>query len=213
MSTHHLAEPELAAIKLEGGLTRSAFLVRGTLAAGAVYGMSAVSPFVSRSLAQSGGGDIDVVNYALTLEYLEAAFYQQAAKQVPGLSGDLKKLVKELGENEQEHVDALVATAKKLGGTPVKKPGVDFGSAFSDKATFLKVANVFEDTGVSAYNGAAPMIQAAEVLAAAGGIVQVEARHAALIRLERGKPPAPQAFDKASDMATVVKAVTPYLKA
>jgi rubrerythrin len=210
MKTHHPAEPELSAIKLEGGLTRSAFLVRGTLAAGAAYGLGAVSPFVSRSLAQ-GGGDIDVVNYALTLEYLEAAFYLQAAKKVPGLSGDLKKLVKELGENEQEHVDALVATAKKLGGTPVKKPKVDFGQAFASKDAFLKVANVFEDTGVSAYNGAAPMIESADVLAAAGSIAQVEARHAALIRLERGKPPAPLAFDKASDMATVVKAVQPFL--
>ena len=71
---------------------------------------------------------------------------------------------------------------------------------------------MFEDTGVSAYNGAAPMIQAAEVLAAAGAIAQVEARHAALIRLERGKPPAPLAFDKASDMATVQKAVMPFIK-
>ena len=170
-----------------------------------------MSPFVSRSLAQ-GGGDVDIVNYALTLEYLEAAFYQEAAKKVPGLSGDLKKLVKEIGDNEQEHVDALIATAKKLGGTPAKKPTFDFATAFNDKATFLKVANVFEDTGVSAYNGAAPMIQAAEVLAAAGAIAQVEARHAALIRLERGKPPAPLAFDKASDMATVQKAVMPFIK-
>jgi rubrerythrin len=211
MKTNHLAEPELAAIKFEGGLTRSSFLVRGTLAAGAAYGLSAVGPYVSRSFA-AGGGDIDIVNYALTLEYLEAAFYQQAYKKVPGLSGDLKKLVKEIGDNEQEHVDALKATAKKLGGTPAKKPGVDFANAFADKATFLKVANVFEDTGVSAYNGAAPMIQAAAVLGAAGAIAQVEARHAALIRLQRGKPPAPQAFDKASDMATVLKAVQPFIK-
>jgi rubrerythrin len=212
MKTNHLAEPELAAIKIDGGLTRSAFLVRGTLAAGAAYGLSAVSPFVSRSLA-AGGGDVDIVNYALTLEYLEAAFYTRAAKQVPGLSGDLLKLVKEIRDNEQEHVAALTATVKKLGGTPAKKPGVDFGNAFSSKATFLKVANVFEDTGVSAYNGAAPMIQSVDVLAAAGGIVQIEARHASLIRLERSKPPAPQAFDKASDMATVLKAVKPFIKA
>jgi rubrerythrin len=210
MKTNHLAEPELSAIKFEGGLTRSAFLVRGTLAAGAAYGLSAVSPFVSQSLAQ-GGGDVDIVNYALTLEYLEAAFYQQAAKKVPGLSGDLMKLVKELGDNEQEHVDALTATATKLGGTPAKKPSFNFGQAFASKSSFLKVANVLEDTGVSAYNGAATMIDSPDVTAAAGSIVQVEARHSALIRLERGKAPAPQAFDKASDMATVLKAVKPFI--
>lgn len=210
MSTHDTA-PELGAIKVEG-LTRSAFLVRGTLAAGAAYGLSSVTPFVSRALAQ-GSGDIDVVNYALTLEYLEAAFYTLAAKQVPGLSGGLKKLVLEIRDNEMEHVDALTATAKNLGGKPAAKPGVDFGNAFSTKASFLKTANAFEDTGVSAYNGAAPMIQSGEILAAAGAIVQVEARHASLIRLERGKPPAPQAFDKASDMATVLKAVKPFIKA
>jgi rubrerythrin len=178
----NIAHPELAQIEVRG-MNRSAFLVRSTLAAGAVYGLGAVSPFVSGSFAQDTEGDLGIANFALTLEYLEAAFYTQAAKQVPGLSGDLLKLVKEIRDNEQEHVAALTATVKKLGGTPAKKPGVDFGNAFSSKATFLKVANVFEDTGVSAYNGAAPMIQSVEVLAAAGGIVQVEARHASLIRL------------------------------
>ena len=211
MNPKHLAEPELAAVKLEGGLTRSAFLVRGTLAAGAAYGLGAVSPFVSRSLAQ-GGGDVDVVNYALTLEYLEAAFYQQAAKKVAGLSSDQKKLIKEIGENEQEHVDALIATAKKLGGTPAKKPRVDFAGAFNDKATFLKVANVLEDTGVSAYNGAAPSIKSKDLLATAGAIVQVEARHAAAIRLQNSAPPAPEAFDPSLSQSQVLKAVQPFIK-
>ena len=69
-----------------------------------------------------------------------------------------------------------------------------------------------EDTGVSAYNGAAPSIESVDVLVAAGAIVQVEARHASLIRLTRNKPPAPLAFDKASEMETVLKAVKPFIK-
>ena len=72
---------------------------------------------------------------------------------------------------------------------------------------------MLEDTGVSAYNGAATLIKSVDVLAAAGGIVQIEARHAALIRLARGKSPAPLAFDKASEMASVLNAVKPFIKA
>ena len=211
MSNDNLAVPELATVEIKG-MTRSAFIVRGALAAGATYGLGAVSPFVGQALAQDGGGDVDIVNFALTLEYLEYAFYDMAVKEVSGLSGATLKLAKELRDNEKEHVDALTATVKQLGGTPAAVPGVDFGGAFASKDAFLKTANVFEDTGVSAYNGAAPGIQSVDVLAAAGAIVQVEARHAALIRLERSKPPAPLAFDKASEAADVLAAVKPFIK-
>jgi hypothetical protein len=209
MKSNDLAVPELATVEIHG-MSRGAFILRGAMAAGATYGLGAVSPFVGSALAK--GGDVEIVNFALTLEYLEAAFYTEAAKQVPGLSGDLADLVKELRDNETQHVDALTATVKQLGGRPAKVPGLDFGGAFASKAAFLKTANVFEDTGVSAYNGAAPGIESTDVLAAAGGIVQVEARHAALIRLQRNKPPAPLAFDKASKAADVLAAVKPFIK-
>jgi rubrerythrin len=212
MRNEDLAVPELATVEIKG-VTRGAFILKGAMAAGAMYGAGAVSPFVGRALAQSGGGDVDVVNFALTLEYLEAAFYTEAVKNTKGLSGDVAKLARELRDNEMLHVDALTATVKKLGGTPAKQPAVDFGGAFASVASFLKTANVFEDTGVSAYNGAAPSIQSTDVLAAAGSIVQVEARHAALIRLQRSKAPAPQAFDKPSTKAAVLKAVQPFIKA
>ena len=194
------------------GMTRGAFITRGALAAGSVYGLSAVSPFVSGALAQ-GGGDVDIVNFALTLEYLEAEFYTQAAKKVSGLDGSLTDLVKELRDNEVEHVDALTATVKQLGGKPAAKPTFAFGGTFGSKDAFLKLANTLEDTGVSAYNGAGPAIESVDVLAAAGGIVQVEARHAALIRLARGVAPAPLAFDKASTTDEVLAAVKPLIKA
>ena len=210
MHPNNLTAPELATVEVRG-LTRSAFLVRGTLAAGAVVGASALSPMVSRARAQGDMGDVDVLNYALTLEYLEAAFYEQASEQVPGLSGDLQRLTRELRDNEQEHVDTLKATIKQLGGKPVEAPGVDFGMAFASRASYLKTANTLEDTGVSAYNGAAPQISSEDVLTAAGSIVQVEARHAALIRLERDRPPSPQAFDKASSMEEVLAAVKPFV--
>ena len=212
MTSSRLVAPELATIEVHG-LTREAFLLRATLAAGATYGAMSATPYITRALAQEGGGDVDILNFALTLELLEADFYTNGLKQVKGLSGDEKKLATELRDNENEHVDALTATIKKLGGTPAKKPTFDFGGAFASRAAFLKTANVLEDTGVSAYNGAAPAIESGEVLGAAGSIVQVEARHAALVRLARGKSPAPLAFDKTSEMAEVLKAVTPFIKA
>jgi hypothetical protein len=211
MKSNDLAVPELATVEIQG-MTRGSFILRGAMAAGATYGLGAVSPFVGQALAQSGGGDADIANFALTLEYLEAAFYTEAAKKVPGLSGDLAALVKELRDDETQHVDALTALVKQLGGKPAAVPKVDFGQAFATKASFLKTANVFEDTGVSAYNGAAPGIRSVDVLGAAGSIVQIEARHAALIRLQRNAPPAPLAFDKSSKAADVLAAVKPFIK-
>ena len=194
------------------GVTREAFIVRGAVTAGAVYGLGAVGPFVREALAQEDGGDVDILNFALTLEYLEAAFYTQGLKRVSGLSGEVKSLATEIRDNENEHVDALAMTIQDLGGTPVKAPGVDFGDAFSSQKAFLELAQTFEDTGVSAYNGAAPMIQSPDVLGAAGSIVQVEARHAAAIRSLNGQPIADSGFDKPLEMQAVLDAVDPFVK-
>jgi len=186
--------------------TRSAFLVRGALATSAVYGSGMVAPFVTRALA--GSGDAGILNVALTLEYLEAAFYKKAMGLK--LSGQAAKLAKELANHEQLHVEALKKAVKGLGGKPVKSPRFSF--PITDEASFLKLAQTLEDTGVSAYNGAAPAISSKDILAAAGSIVQVEARHAAAIRLLRGQSPAPEAFDRTLDKAAVLKAVMPLIK-
>jgi rubrerythrin len=208
MNKHNQSSPELGAIEV-GGLSRSAFLVRGALATGGLYGAGAVGQFVTRAFAQGGGGDLDILNFALTLEYLETAFYDVALKKA-GLSGDAKTLAQEIGGHERQHVDALTQTIKKLGGKPVKAPKVSF--PLTDQASFLKLAETFEDTGVSAYNGAAPMISAPDVLAAAGSIVQVEARHAAAIRSLKGDSPTTGAFDKTLSKQQVLKAVKPFVK-
>ncbi|MDQ6914291.1 MAG: ferritin-like domain-containing protein [Actinomycetota bacterium] len=204
----NMAVPELAGVEVHG-VTRGAFIMRGALAAGAVYGAGTVAPFVGQALAQSGGGDIDVVNFALTLEYLEAEFYKRGQKL--GLSGEVKKLAKQFGEHEAAHVDALTATVKKLGGTPARKPTFSFPD--TNERSFLKLAQTLEDTGVSAYNGAAPRIKSKDVLAAAGTIVQIEARHAAAIRLRNGTTPAPSAFDQSLEQQQVLAAVKPFVKA
>jgi rubrerythrin len=195
------------------GMTRESFLLRSTLAAGTAYGALSATPYIARALADSGASDVDIVNFALTLEYLEAAFYSAAVKRVGGLSADERRLARMLRDDESAHVEALTATVRNLGGKPAAKPTFDFGGAFASREAFLKTASALEDTGVSAYNGAATAIRSRDVLAAAGSIVQVEARHAALIRLARGKTPAPLAFDKALEMDAVLKAVKPFIAA
>ena len=210
MTDHTLAQPELAEVEVHG-LTRSSFILRGAIAAGTLYGASAVTPFVSQALAEGGGGDAEILNFALTLEYLESDFYNVKGKQV-GLSGQAKTYATLFGEEEQEHVMALTAAIKQLGGTPVAKPTFVFPA--SDEKSFLALASVLENTGVGAYNGAGPMLKSKQVLASAGSIVQIEARHAAAINLLIGKSPTPnQGFDVPIEKEKVLTAVKPLIKA
>jgi rubrerythrin len=209
MSAQNLANPELAACEVHG-MTRASFILRGALATGAVYGAGAVAPFVSSALAQTGGGDVDILNFALTLEYLEADFYNVKGKQV-GLSGQAKTYAKQFGEEEQAHVAALQAAIKELGGQPTKMPTFAFPT--SNETSFLALASALENTGVGAYNGAAPSISNKKVLASAGTIVQVEARHAAAINLLIDKSPTPSGgFDKPLTKAQVLAAAGPLIK-
>jgi hypothetical protein len=191
-------------------MDRSAFLLKGVLAAGAIYGAAAVGPMVQRVFAQgSSNGDVDILNFALTLEYLEADFYAVARKGVK-LSGDLADFAAEAGDNEQDHVDALNGAIKDLGGKPVAKPTFTF--PLEDEKSFTDLAVTFEDTGVSAYNGAGPMIASKDLLAIAGSIVQVEGRHAGAIRYLSGQDPVVAAFDPTLDMDQVLKAVKPFIQ-
>ena len=189
--------------------TRSEVLAKGALAVGSVYGAHAVGPYVRRAFGASMGGDVEILNFALTLEYLEAKFYAEAKGRVRA-DKELMSLIDLLAEDEQQHVDALAATVKQLGGKPVMEPKFNF--PYSGRSGFLKLAQTLEDTGVSAYNGAGPMIKSKEVLAAAGGIVQVEARHAATIRLAAGEDPTPDAFDPTMSMDEVLQAVEPFVQ-
>jgi serine-rich repeat adhesion-like glycoprotein len=214
MTNRELVQPALADVHIDADgddddLSRSEVILKGALAAGAVYGAMSVAPFVSRALAMSGGGDVGILNFALTLEYLESTFYKEAKRRA-GASGELKSLIALIGRDEDEHVGALTETIKKLGGKPVAEPKFDF--PYDNTMEFLELAQTFEDTGVSAYNGAAPQIKSKEVLGAAGSIVQVEARHAAAIRLQNKQEPSPQAFDPTLSKPQVLKAVEPFIQ-
>ncbi|MDQ2676479.1 MAG: ferritin-like domain-containing protein [Actinomycetota bacterium] len=213
MTDNTKAAPQLDQVEFEA-IDRSSFLMKGVLAAGATYGAFAAGPMLRRAFAQGGGseGDIEILNFALTLEYLETAFYEEAGKQAK-LSSDVADLATTFGEQEAEHVAGLTQAIEDLGGKPVKTPGVDFGDAFSSEDAFLETAITFEDLGVSAYNGAGPMISSKDLLATAGAIVQVEARHAAAVRNAAGEEAAPDAFDPTLTVDEVTKAVQPFLAA
>jgi hypothetical protein len=210
MTPTDIPSPDLAAIEVPG-INRATFILRGALATGAAYGASAVAPFVSSALAAGGSSDIDILNFALTLEYLESDFYQVKGAAV-GLSGSAQALAKEFGAEEAEHVTALTHAITAGGGKPVKKPTFSF--PVTNQASFLKLAYVLENTGVGAYNGAGPSLQNKQLLAAAGSIVQVEARHAAAIALLTNEKITPNgAFDKPLSKAQVLAKAGPLIKA
>jgi len=153
--------------------------------------------------------DLEIVQYALTLEYLEAQFYKDVVASGLFSGGDLDE-IKLLGSQEQDHVDALTATVKQLGGTPVAAPMTKF--PLDDAKSVLKLAATVENLGAAAYLGQAPRIKSAEILAAALSIHSVEGRHAAALNTLIGESPTPDGpFAKPADMATVLAAVKPFI--
>ena len=201
--------PQLARIDVRG-MTRSSFILRGALAAGGLYGIGAVSPFVSNALAATGSGDVEILNFALTLEYLESDFYNVKGRSL-GLSGRARSYAEMFGAQEADHVNALTAVIKQMGGKPAAKP--TFAFPVASQSSFLALASLLENTGVGAYNGAAPSIQSKQVLSAAGEIVQVEARHAAAINLLIEQSPTPdQGFDRPLTKSQVLAKAGPLIK-
>ena len=151
--------------------------------------------------------DVKILNYALTLEYLESAFYAEALSKGK-LSGSVLKFATTVAAHEATHVTAL---QKALGSAAVKKPSFDFKGTTGATKTFLATSKVLEDTGVSAYQGQATLIDATAILATAGSILAVEARHASWVRdlIGGGKTPspAPDAFSPPLSMKQVLAAV------
>jgi hypothetical protein len=174
--------------------------------------------------AEDGEGaskDLDILNYALTLEFLEAKFYQDV------LNADLKppqaiaETVTTFGEHEAEHVDVLTATIEMMGGTPAEDPMGNFESVLTDLDTVLATAARVENVGAAAYLNEAADIQSPEVLAAALSIHTVEARHAAALndvaglgftggdQFEGSIPDGP--FAVPADRDTVMAEIQPFL--
>lgn len=155
--------------------------------------------------------DVDILNYALTLEYLEAEMYRRAVASGKLSSGALA-LATEFGGHEQAHVDAIKATIPKLGGTPVMPRQSYNFPAFTDQADIMAFISKIEDTGVGAYLGQVGAISSGDVLGAAASIFAVEALHTAAIRTLLGNEANPNgAFEKPLTADQVLAAAGPLL--
>jgi hypothetical protein len=192
----------------EAGSTRGGLFRRAGVAAGGLGVAMALVPGLAS--ARNGGtkkNDVKILNYALTLEYLEAAFYKEALAR-GNFTGSVLNFAQVVYGHEATHVATLKGV---LGSAAVASPSFDFKGTTRKWSTFLRTSKVLEDTGVAAYQGQAPLIHQNAVLAPAGAILAVEARHAAWVRdlLYAGKSvkPAPEAFSTPMSMSQVLKAV------
>jgi len=160
----------------------------------------------------AAGGDLKIVQYALTLEHLETDFYNAVIDSGVIKDKALGKIAVMIRDNEQEHVDALTATVEKLGGKPMR-PKTNFDAVLEGGPKMvLETAATVENLGAAAYLGQAGRIQSKEVLAAALAIHTIEARHAAALNTVVGKTIVPDgAFAKPASMAEVLPQVKPFL--
>lgn len=160
--------------------------------------------------------EINVLNFALNLEYLEAEFYTYAltgqsitaygigidGKANPGnpssggmatggkkvtFSNNLvfsQAIAEQIGSDERAHVKLLRSV---LGSHAIAQPNINLnalGFGFGNQNEFLKLSRIFEDIGVTAYAGAAPLLSTPEVIGYAGRILAVEAEHVATVRTQ-----------------------------
>ncbi len=152
--------------------------------------------------AQSAG-DVDILNYALSLEYLQAAFYTEA-EQVRALRGKARRAVEVVGAVERAHVKAF---RDALGAAAIARPTFNFRGVTENQREFLKTAVAFEDLAVAAYKGQAPRLVSDALLAVAVSIHSVEARNAAWMRYLFNITPAANAFDEPLSRPEVTRIV------
>lgn len=162
--------------------------------------------------------DVDVLNYALTLEHLEFAFYRDGLEQFTdddfGLSPfnrPISEFLIDIRDHERAHVETLTSVISDLGGEPVAEATYNFG--YTDAASFLTIAQALENTGVSAYDGAGQFLENADLLTAAGTIVAVEARHAAYLNLLNAALPFPAPFETPLTPDEVLAIAGPFIVA
>lgn len=183
------------------GMTRVDLLRGVLLGSGALAGaLAAPAGAVAQDASRT---DRSILNFALTLEHLQADFYTEA-ERLKSLSGRTAAQARVVGAHERSHVQAL-RTA--LGDDAIRKPSFNFRGVTEDQDAFVRTAVAFEDLSVAAYAGQAPRIQAPAYLVAALGILAVEARHASWIRGIAGRQPASAPFDEPRSRSEVTRLV------
>jgi rubrerythrin len=198
-------------LKMAGGAGAASFSAFALAACGSSSSTSSTASTATSatSTTASTSGDLGILNYALTLEYLETEFYEKVVAS--GLfNGSVGALIKTFDGQEKTHVEALKGAIEKMGGTPAAKPAGKFPIENANQVAQL--AYTVENLGAAAYLGQAGNIQNPEVLATALAIHSVEARHAATLGTLVKKPITPDgAFAKPAEMSTVLAAVKPFL--
>ncbi|HVX43341.1 MAG TPA: ferritin-like domain-containing protein [Mycobacteriales bacterium] len=193
---------------------RSFLRYAGLVGVGAAFvaGGAMTSSSVAVAAPASGStSDVDILNYALTLEYLESDFYTQGLA-ANLLTGRDLELVSPIKDHEDAHVQAVTAAVRKLGGSPVPKPKITYpADTFKSKAKFLATAAQFEALGVVAYHGQVTLIKSGEILGAAASIAGVESRHAAILAELTGGEPFPAPVEDHKPMSYVLPKVKPFL--
>ncbi|MBJ7456131.1 MAG: ferritin-like domain-containing protein [Thermoleophilia bacterium] len=197
------------AVDPEGAATRADFFKKAAIGGGSlVAGGVVFAGLPALALgAPSKSQDVAILNYALTLEYLETAFYKEARAKA-GLRGETAQFARVVYGHEAAHVAAL---KKVLGSKAVASPAFDFGATTASQKSFQATALAVEDLGVSAYAGQGPRLKQVAVIEAALAIHSVEARHAAWMRNIVGKNPAPNAFDPARNMKQVLAVASGFI--
>ena len=197
----------LSELDRDGALQEAAARVSGhsraALLAKAVVGTGALAALLAEPAAALTATDEDVLNYALTLEYLQADFYTEAERSA-ALTGQAARAARVVGAVERAHVSAF---RDLLGRRAIAKPAFNFRGTTEEQNAFLKTAVALEDLAVAAYKGQAPRLQSKAVLAAAVAIHSVEARHAAWMRHLFGIRPATSAFDLPKTRAEINRVV------
>ncbi len=218
---------------------RGVSVVAGTGLAAAVLGGQTTTPPGGTTTTPSPANDLMILNFALTLELLEATFYTQglmkfssgdfaqsssinalnsnsgvgtpppAGDTNTGLAQDVYAYVSLIRDHEQQHVRTLRNTITSLGGTPVTAPA--FKINYSNVDDFFTTAALLENTGVSAYNGAINLIYNPALVTAGATIATVEGRHAAYLNRVLGQNPFPNAFDLGKSAADILAAIGPFL--
>ena len=202
------------------GVGRRELLIRSA----AIFGASSL--LISGLRAQSGPTDLTLLNFALTLENLEAAFYTQGLAQFSStdfgnstllqnfgniIGGDVYAYLSIIRDHEAQHVRTLQSLITSLGGTPAKPCSYNFGYKTADD--FLMVAATLENAGVSAYDGAMSQITTASLKTAAATIATVEARHSAYLNMLTNTLPFPASFDTPATSAAILSAAGKYITA
>jgi len=204
----------------EQGVGRRELLFRSA----ALFGAGTL---LSSSLnAQTAPTDLTLLNFALSLENLEAAFYTQGLAQFSStdfnnstfiqnfgsvISGDVYAYLSLIRNHETQHVRSLQALITSLNGTPVKPCTYNFGYKTVDD--FITVAALLENTGVMAYDGAMSQISSASLKTQAATIATVEARHASYLSLLTGNSPFPASFDTPATSTAILAAAAKFITA